>query len=589
MRSDASMKERRRAAESKRAAKAEPLSARTISPSRQTFRVSLGLSLLGGIILWAAFPPLNWWPLAWAAPLPWLYLILRPQPMTRWAYFGIWLGSCVHWLLMLQGIRLAHLLLYGGWIALAVYLAIYLPLFIGLCRVAVQRLGISVVFAAPVVWVGLELARGYVATGFSAGLLSHSQTNWPAFIQIADVFGAYGVSFVMMLVAAATASQFFTKRRAWWPLVPAAAALAVTLVYGSMRLAETPPGTATKPLQVALIQGSRDVHIDMSAEQGFERMQHYTDLTIEACQKYPQLDLVIWPESMFALPQIVLSPGAVIPSEDHEFAEHYRREFPKAVRQAAKLLNESSLLASSSRTPTLFYFCANTLDYGPDRRNVYNSALLVDENGQIVSRYDKTHAVVFGEYVPFAGWFPWMYDLIPIEGMTEGDQPACAPVKGLCLSPNICFESTVPHLIRSQVLELTREGTPPDVLVNLTNDGWFHGSSILDLHLKCGIFRAIENRRPLLIAANTGISAHIDGSGRVLVCGPKRQPQILVAKVQPDGRTPLYHAIGDLPAWACLMATSILLTMGLILRRRIQKSGIEPTLVHESERDGSGN
>lgn len=581
------MKERPPAAASKRAAKANASSSPATPASRQTFRVSLGLSLLGGIILWAAFPPLNLWPIAWAAPLPWLYLILRPQPMTRWAYFGIWLGSCVHWLLMLQGIRLAYEWLYLGWIALALYLAVYLPLFIGLCRVAVQRLGISVVIAAPVVWVGLELARGYVVTGFSAGLLSHSQTDWPALLQIADTFGAYGVSFVMMLVAAAATSLFFTKGRPWWPLVPAAGALAVTLAYGYMRLAETPPGAAAKPLTVALIQGTRDVRIDMTAEQGFERMRHYTDLTIEARQKYSQLDLVIWPESMFALPQIVLSPGAVIPADEQEFAEHYRREFPNAIRQAAQLLNDPS--PTAPQTPTLFYFCASTFDYGPERRNVYNSALLIDETGQIVSRYDKTHAVLFGEYVPFAGWFPWLNDLFPIEGMTEGDQPACAPVKGLCLSPNICFESTVPHLIRSQVLELTREGTPPDVLVNLTNDGWFHGSSILDLHLKCGIFRAIENRRPLLIAANTGISAHIDGSGRVLVCGPKRQPQILVAKVHPDGRTPPYHTLGDLPAWTCLTVTALLLIVGLVLRRRIRKPGIEQPLAHESERNGSGN
>jgi apolipoprotein N-acyltransferase len=143
-------------------------------------------------------------------------------------------------------------------------------------------------------------------------------------------------------------------------------------------------------------------------------------------------------------------------------------------------------------------------------------------------------------------------------------------------------------LIRQHVLQLEKQGASPDVLVNLTNDGWFHGSSILDLHLRCGIFRAIENRRPLLIAANTGISAHIDGSGRVLSRGPKRKPQILVVKVQPDGRTPLYHTLGDWPAWACLAASSLLVVVGLIFRRRDQKVGIAEPAAHESERNAPG-
>ena len=539
---------------------------------RPTFYLSLACSLLGGLILWAAFPPLNVWPIAWLSPLPWLYLILRPQPMTRWAYFGIWLGGFVHWLLMLQGIRLAHLLLYPGWIILAAYLAVYVPLFIGLCRVA-QRLRISVVLAAPVVWVGLELARGYIVTGFSAGLLSHSQTDWPALLQIADIFGAYGVSFLMMLVAAAVARAFFGSSRVYWPIIPAAAALILALGYGSMRLAETPPGTARLPLLVALIQGSRDVHIDMDFQQGMERMQHYSELTKQARHDYGKLDLVIWPESMFVQPKIVLSPGAKIPAHEAEFVEHFRREFPQAVRQAAQMLNEQD--APGADVPTLFYFCTSTLDYGPDRRRVYNSALLANENGEVVSRYDKTHAVMFGEYVPFAGLFPWVYDIIPIEGMTEGDQPAAANVKGMNFSPNICFESTVPHLIRSQVLELEQQGTPVDVLVNLTNDGWFYGSSILDLHLKCGVFRAIENRRPLVIAANTGISANIEGSGRIIDRGPKRKPEVLVVTVQPDGRTPLYHTLGDWPAMGCAAACLLLMIAGLILRRRDRKPGPE--------------
>ena len=554
---------------------------------RQTFYLSLGCSLLGGLILWAAFPPLNLWPIAWLAPLPWIYLILRPQPMTRWAYFGIGLGGLVHWLAMLYGIALAHFLLIGGWFLLAAYLGIYLPLFVGLCRIAVLRLRISILLVAPVVWVGLELARGYVVTGFSAGLLSHSQTDWTALLQIADVFGAYGVSFLMMFVTAAVARAVFASKREAWPLLPAAAAVILTLTYGWMRLAEVPPGTARVPLLVALIQGSRDVHMEMDFQQSLERMQHYSELTQQARHDYRKLDLVIWPESMFALPQAILSPGAKIPAAESEAATYFRREFPIAVQQAAQMLNEKG--SPGADTPTLFYFCTSTRDYGPDRRRVFNSALLANERGVIVSRYDKTHAVMFGEYVPFAKWFPWVADQLPIEGMTEGDRSVVANVKGMNYCPNICFESTVPHLIRSQVLTLEKQGTHVDVLVNLTNDGWFYGSSILDLHLKCGVFRAIENRRPMVIAANTGISANIEGSGRILDRGPKRQPQVLVVTVQPDSRHPLYHIIGDWPAVTCAAICTLLATTGFILLRRDKKAGIVKPAVHESERNKPGD
>jgi apolipoprotein N-acyltransferase len=136
-------------------------------------------------------------------------------------------------------------------------------------------------------------------------------------------------------------------------------------------------------------------------------------------------------------------------------------------------------------------------------------------------------------------------------------------VAGKRLSPCICFENIVPHLVRSQVLELSRRGTPPDILVTVTNDGWFYGSSILDLHFRCAVFRAIENRRPMLIAANTGFSAHIDGSGRIIAVGPRRAPKVLIAEVRPDGRVPLYHQLGDWPAIACAVVAGLFGVVGL--------------------------
>ena len=111
----------------------------------------------------------------------------------------------------------------------------------------------------------------------------------------------------------------------------------------------------------------------------------------------------------------------------------------------------------------------------------------------------------------------------------------------------------MPHLIRWQVAELDRRGEAPDVLVNLTNDGWFWGSSILDMQLNCAVFRAVEMRRPFLVAANTGFSAWIDGNGTVLAKGPRRATGTLLAEVVPDGRTSWYEKWGDVPLSICVL------------------------------------
>jgi apolipoprotein N-acyltransferase len=591
MRNGFAMKERRPKRQREETGAAEKTAPQPMPEGRKTFYVALGCSLLGGLILWAAFPPLNLWLVAWLAPLPWVYLILRPQPITRWAYFGIWVGGFVHWLLMLQGIRLANIWLYFGWVLLAAYLAVYLPLFVGLCRVAAQGLRISAVLTVPVVWVGLELARGYIVTGFSAGLLSHTQTDWPALLQIADVFGAYGVSFVMMLVTAALGQVLCASRlffgatppsklengrsldhdlatmfgplAKYWHGPAAVLVLASTLAYGYLRLSENNPGKESDSLTVALIQGSRDVHVDLPEADAVERMDHYVNLTDQARREIPVLDLVIWPESMFRLPEVNLAEPYLVPSSG---LQEIQEEFRVAIDERVKSLNSNT--DSAEVPPTRFWFCTTSVILGDNRkRTFHNTAILVDENGQIISRYHKMHGVMFGEYVPFGGWFPGIYDFVPIEGMTEGNQAAAATVRGWTFCPSICFESTIPHLIRSQVLQLEKNGTRPDVLVNLTNDGWFYGSSILDLHLKCSVFRAIENRRPMLIAANTGISAHIDGSGRILQRAPKRRAQVLVATVQPDGRRPFYLLIGDLPALACTAFCGLLIGIGLLRKR----------------------
>lgn len=559
-----------------------PVKSKTTRGEELTLPLSLLCGLAGAILLWGAFPPLDLWPLAWVAPLPWLLLILRPQPLSRGAHVVLWLSGLIHWLAMLQGIRLAHLLLYGGWFALSAYLAIYLPLFVGLTRIALHRCRISIVIAAPVVWVGLELIRGHFVTGFSSGLLAHSQTAWPMLLQISDVTGAYGVSGLMMLVSAAAARMLWgsvsrllhqmesdptetpsviagNNAFVIRPVLPAVIALAATLGYGWFRLCEPVPGDSGPTLRVAMIQGSRDVHIDMTEEDADERMRHYVTLTGEAVRIHEHIDLILWPESMFALPEIQLADNTKLSAAEEAQAIALKDRFSATLREAAVLWNQradnpGSPTTETSLPETWFWFCTTTLQFDAQRQHIYNTAILSDPRGAISGRYAKMHAVMFGEYIPFAKYFPFLYDWIPIGGLDEGQSASATQVKGLRLAPSICFESTVPHLIRRQVVELAGRGQEPDILVNLTNDGWFHGSTILDLHLRCSVFRAIECRKPVLICANTGISAQIDGNGRILAQGPRRKPQTLLVTARGDGRAAPYLWLGDWPAILCAAA-----------------------------------
>ena len=161
-------------------------------------------------------------------------------------------GFCF-WMGVLHFLRLPHWATSFGWVALSFYFAFYLPVFVGLSRVAVHRLRVPVILAAPIVWTGLELARGHLLTGMSMACLGHTQYRWIELIQLSDLAGAYGVSFVVMFVAASLArmlpmlssanaphcnagGRFGECSQSLWPLLPAAAMLAAAMLYGHVRI-----------------------------------------------------------------------------------------------------------------------------------------------------------------------------------------------------------------------------------------------------------------------------------------------------------------------------------------------------------------
>jgi len=551
-------------------------------------------SLFSGLLLWASFPPLSCWPLAWIAPIGWLVLVRCNRLPGRRPYAAVALACFLHWLAVFEGVRLAHPALYLGWFALAAYLAVYPVLFVVLTRIAVHRWRISILLAAPTVWTGLEWVRGHAITGFSMALLGHTQMSCTTLLQIADVFGAYGISFVVMLVAASLARMLPMPppgeasrdlRWAWWPAVPASLVLALVLAYGiwhKLPAARLP--TPLQPLRVALIQGSFDTIFEFNPERDRRVFLRYRELSEQAVARHPTVQLVVWPESMFSgdLAEILIDGPIGLPPDTSLPTDEYRRRvqsraeaFGYKVEDTARRLNFGRSSADRAGDSGIHLIVGtDTLQLGADVTQRFNSALCISPSGQVTGRYYKMHRVMFGEYIPWGDRFPWLYRLTPMtQGLNSGPSPECFQVAGWNLAPSICFESTVPHLIREHVDQLRRSGKPPDALVNVTNDGWFWGSGILDLQLACAVFRAIENRLPVLVAANTGVSAVIDSSGRIQDRGPRRGEAVLYAEISGDNRRSWYHWIGDIPAGLCALCCLATAIFGVFTRRRWNKAG----------------
>jgi apolipoprotein N-acyltransferase len=388
-------------------------------------------------------------------------------------------------------------------------------------------------------------------------LLGHTQLPLLPLLQIADLTGAYGVSFLVMTGAAALERLWPQEGRPsspWKPFAFAPAVLAVCWGYGEFRLREASPNSADNAFKVALIQGVYDTQFDGDPERPVLAFRDYVRLSQQAVAQTPDLSLLIWPESMFTAdgPMITYDePLELIPEWDGSLPEFRQRidAIARAVRAKAQWV------AQLVDVPLIVGTAWDHLQDGETHR--YNSAVHIDREGNLEARYDKMHPVMFGEYIPGGEWFPWLYRLTPMPtGLTPGTAPVPFEMEGIRICPSICFENTVPHLIRRQVRQLKAQSKAPDVLVTITNDGWFWGSSLLDVHLACGIFRAVETRLPLLIAANTGFSAWIDADGRVRAQGPRREEGIVVAEVVPTDRSSPYSAAGDWFAGLCLLVSS---------------------------------
>jgi len=557
-----------------------------------------------GLLSWLSFPPVDWGPLAWLCLVPFLQLA-RLSPPTRRLYSLTWLGGFLFWLATLQWMRLGDVTMYLALIALAAYLAGYWCLFLWLTRRAVHRLRIPLVCAAPVIWVGLEYARASLLTGFSWYYIGHTQYRWVELIQISDLGGAYLVSFVVVLANAGLAELVPAHWLQRWNLVrpqEAAAlpqpailhqwfgvAVAMVLVLASAVYGTLRRGGESFPRgpRVALIQGNFVASVRNDMDDPMDIFMMHRQLTGMTVGESP--DVVVWPEAMFPYGMYSAEKGIrdeqlkeVWPEIPVEFWR--KQEAQQTLTDLADMTNAALIIGSTVFAAT------------PTTSGLFNSALFVQPGIGVTGRYDKIHRVPFGEYIPLRDALPFLQSFTPFRGrfgIDRGEQGNVLKYRDWEFIPLICFEDTVPQLVRrlAQAGNVNGE-TQNQCLVNLTNDGWFHGSSELEQHLITSQFRAIETRTPLVRAVNTGISAIIDGDGvvrephefidgatpgedrpmRKSVRDPrtgrfyKQMNCALVGDVPLDPRTSLYVTIGDWFSAICLTGCLAVFLIGFGVR-----------------------
>ena len=580
----------------------------------------LAWAVVSSVALLAAFPSINLYPLAWIAPIGWLIICHRTEPLGRRGYFQLWLSGCLFWLVSLHSVRLAFWVLYVGWVALALYLAVYIPLWIGVTRLMIHRWRVPLVIAAPVSWTGFELFRSQFLTGYSANTLGHSQAWQPVLIQIADTLGHGGISFIMMTFAAlvtdlgtrlwqrraqASASSVpqgdssadpsmsirtVAKGSIVVPALSAVALLAVVVIYGVWRLREADKLYAERSplLRCLLLQENTPTIFEMNpnAAEYEERTRtawtRYANLCRSAAKDAGKLDLVVWPESSFTafepytkldynpeqLPSWLVEEirqGDMSPAELEQQLAKQSQYFDLKVKIALLASRGLDFLGElpDQTGPQLLVGC-DSMTFSKERLKRYAGALWIGSDGKVKDTYAKMHLVMFGEYIPLRPILGWLEDVFGFAGSDPGTEPKSFEVNGVQVSPNICFETMVPRLIRWQVKTLTEQDKKPELLVNLTNDSWFKGSSMLDHHLASSILCCVENRRPLLIAANTGLTAEIDGCGRLVQCSQRLTVQAVIAEPRRDSRWGLVQAAGYPLPWACAVLSLVVLAVELL-------------------------
>jgi apolipoprotein N-acyltransferase len=547
--------------------------ARALARASAPTRSQAALATLSALLVVLSFPDFDLWPLAWVGLVPLALAVLRARPTQAFALGWLWgvlffYGSC-WWL--------THSMIHYGGIPPAVAFALLLPptvivgVFPALWALLIARAsalwGAKALALAPFAWAALEWLR-LTATGQLWNALGYSQAYQPAVIQPAAWGGVYAVSFLLVAVNAALAFAL-VRRSLRGASVAAAAALLVML---TVILADFDPRPDTRPSDfiehpgvaavVVAVQPNVSPDFDRSVEEEQALVARHLSMSAHALQAFDPAATRKAQEHQSALEAGLLElppfpPRLVVwPESPMNFRWERDAEFREVV----------SNFARANRASVLF----NALEPAP-AGGAYNSAVMVNERGQLVARYDKIRLLPFGEYVPLPRWLGGGLVGALVGEFTPGADYTLLPAGDMKAGVFICFESAFPALSR----EFTGAGA--DLLINISNDGYLGRTPVLRQHLANAVFRAVENRREVLRVTNTGITARITPRGEVLDATGSFEAAArtwAVSRATP-GQT-FYTRRGDLFVALCALVTVLSVVGGqLSVVRASRKSAVE--------------
>lgn len=595
------------------------------------WRSGLLASSVHALFFVMSYPPNDQWVFAFFSLFPLVMLALRTRNLAK-AVIATFCMSTIgfYWLdqWLIDVTLVGYLLLapaHGCFAAAFVWLLARLR---GRDR-APALPGVTCVFLVPILWVGLEMLRGtIIAGGYPWFLLAHPVIAWPTFCQSADIFGTYFISFLVAMVAGFLADVLTVPLMYRGRISSTLAMSAVffvllqgsSLIYGILAIGRADEHLRGTPVRIAALQTDvmQDNKTEWSESQEIEEFRGFMLRTLELsedAENVGQFDLIVWPETMV--------PGTAANREAVEATRAFGAEIGRNVDQFTAYYDALADLSSLIQTPLLVG--ASTIDgvqfkkeevpatddrpagtqYEREWDHRYNSAILFEPgSGAQALRYDKMHLTPFGEVIPYAHRWPSLHDWVvgmaargmrmdlsagtvpqrftlSIDSQTEDEG---AQERSIVVATPICYEAAIARVCRELVYP--EDGRKADVLINLTNDGWFGAMrGGREQHFQIARFRCIENRVPMVRAANTGVSGAIDSSGRVLVYGPNEPPGLssvdsegfMLATVQADDRWPWYGRLGDLFGWICLGLTGLILAAYFARRGAILRSVGEQT------------
>jgi apolipoprotein N-acyltransferase len=491
---------------------------------------------------------------AWFGLVPLLCAMLskagtdEPRPLRRaflLAYLCgvLWYAGNCYWVrdVMLQYgdmPALAPTLLLAGY---SMVLGLYFGFF-GLGVALVKKATGSTRWAlavAPVLWAALELAAARI-TSVPWDQLGYSQVDNTLVNHLAPWTGVYGISFVLVAVNALIAGGLLLDRcsgRRPWGI--AGALLLMGGAAGLLVAPERPVGTAT----AVLVQPNLDVAGDNRWSKPGDWDRHiaeFTRLAGDQCKTY-----------IAGIPQTGASNGEIIcpPYPTHPDLIAWP-ESPAPFEEADPRFQQAMIgIAHAEDAPMVVGNIGGDFSTEEQTWNYYNSAVVINADGARVGRYDKIHLVPFGEYVPFQKLLFFARKLTgKVSRFTPGDARKVFTLKGHRYGIFICYES----VFADEVREFAKNGA--EVLVNISDDGWYGDTSAPWQHLNMARMRAIENRRWILRDTNTGITAVIDPEGQVRQSIPRHKADALPAEYGFRDDLTFYSAHGDVFGWACVIA-----------------------------------